>query len=130
MGHDFRPDYLRIGELRRKLNVPLAAFTATADAETRREIIERLFDGVLPKLFYDDLIVPTFIYLFSLKTALGNKFSTLQRREKDSLESYIVAQAAKRKACPERFVKLVTALLTIMEECEQTCAVRLRRDLL
>ena len=36
-GHDFRPDYLRIGELRRDLGVPLAAFTATADAETRVE---------------------------------------------------------------------------------------------
>ena len=34
-GHDFRPDYLRIGELRRALNVPLAAFTATADEETQ-----------------------------------------------------------------------------------------------
>ena len=34
-GHDFRHDYLRIGELRRALGVPLAAFTATADAETR-----------------------------------------------------------------------------------------------
>ncbi|MDP5358584.1 MAG: DEAD/DEAH box helicase, partial [Paracoccaceae bacterium] len=34
-GHDFRPDYLRIGELKRTLDVPLAAFTATADAETR-----------------------------------------------------------------------------------------------
>ncbi|TMV68870.1 RecQ family ATP-dependent DNA helicase, partial [Thioclava sp. BHET1] len=44
-GHDFRPDYLRIGELRRALNVPLAAFTATADAETRDEIVSRLFDG-------------------------------------------------------------------------------------
>jgi len=31
-GHDFRPDYLRIGELRRALDVPLAAFTATAAA--------------------------------------------------------------------------------------------------
>jgi ATP-dependent DNA helicase RecQ len=44
-GHDFRPDYLRIGALRRALNVPLAAFTATADAETRDEIVARLFDG-------------------------------------------------------------------------------------
>ena len=50
-GHDFRPDYLRIGELRRKLNVPLAAFTATADAETRDEIIDRLFDSVPPETF-------------------------------------------------------------------------------
>ena len=45
-GHDFRPDYLRIGELRRSLNVPLAAFTATADAETQVEIVQKLFDGV------------------------------------------------------------------------------------
>jgi hypothetical protein len=44
-GHDFRPDYLRIGALRRALDVPLAAFTATADAETRDEIVARLFDG-------------------------------------------------------------------------------------
>jgi len=42
-GHDFRPDYLRIGALRGALDVPLAAFTATADAETRDEISERLF---------------------------------------------------------------------------------------
>jgi len=50
-GHDFRPDYLRIGELRRALGVPLAAFTATADAETRDEIVARLFDGVAPQTF-------------------------------------------------------------------------------
>ena len=44
-GHDFRPDYLRIGALRDALDVPLAAFTATADEETRAEIRERLFAG-------------------------------------------------------------------------------------
>ena len=50
-GHDFRPDYLRIGELRRALDVPLAAFTATADAETRAEIAQRLFGGQEPCTF-------------------------------------------------------------------------------
>jgi len=50
-GHDFRPDYLRIGELRRALDVPLAAFTATADAETQVEIVEKLFDGQPPQSF-------------------------------------------------------------------------------
>ncbi len=45
-GHDFRPDYLRIGELRRALGgVQTAAFTATADAETRAEIVAKLFDA-------------------------------------------------------------------------------------
>lgn len=50
-GHDFRPDYLRIGELRRALDVPLAAFTATADAETQEEIVQKLFDGHQPQTF-------------------------------------------------------------------------------
>lgn len=50
-GHDFRPDYLRIGALRRDLNVPLAAFTATADAETRAEIVGRLFADSAPQTF-------------------------------------------------------------------------------
>ena len=50
-GHDFRPDYLRIGELRQALGVPLAAFTATADAETREEIVARLFAGRAPESF-------------------------------------------------------------------------------
>ncbi len=50
-GHDFRPDYLRIGELRATLDVPLAAFTATADAETREEINRRLFADAAPLAF-------------------------------------------------------------------------------
>lgn len=50
-GHDFRPDYLRIGALRRALDVPLAAFTATADAETRDEIVDKLFDRAPPRAF-------------------------------------------------------------------------------
>lgn len=50
-GHDFRPDYLRVGALKRALDVPLAAFTATADAETRDEIVARLFDGAEPVTF-------------------------------------------------------------------------------
>jgi len=50
-GHDFRPDYLRIGALRKSLGVPTAAFTATADAETRTEITKRLFDGEPPVEF-------------------------------------------------------------------------------
>lgn len=43
-GHDFRPDYLQIGALREALNgVQTAAFTATADAETRADIAAKLF---------------------------------------------------------------------------------------
>lgn len=42
-GHDFRPDYLGLGILRERFpKARLAAFTATADARTRRDIDERL----------------------------------------------------------------------------------------
>lgn len=66
-GHDFRPDYLRIGELRRALNVPLAAFTATADAETRDEIVAKLFDGQPPQVFLHGFDRPNIHLAFAAK---------------------------------------------------------------
>ncbi|KPP83421.1 MAG: ATP-dependent DNA helicase RecQ [Rhodobacteraceae bacterium HLUCCO07] len=66
-GHDFRPDYLRIGELRHALNVPLAAFTATADAETRDEIVERLFGGKTPEVFLHGFDRPNIHLAFAAK---------------------------------------------------------------
>lgn len=42
-GHDFRPEYGRLGELRQMLpQVPLLALTATADHVTRDDILQRL----------------------------------------------------------------------------------------
>ncbi|MEZ5772564.1 MAG: DNA helicase RecQ [Defluviimonas denitrificans] len=66
-GHDFRPDYLRIGDLRRALDVPLAAFTATADEETRAEIVTRLFDGTAPETFLRGFDRPNIRLAFEVK---------------------------------------------------------------
>src|SRR6056297_3059019 len=66
-GHDFRPDYLRIGDLRRTLNVPLAAFTATADAETRDEIVQKLFEGRAPQTFLRGFDRPNIHLAFAAK---------------------------------------------------------------
>ena len=65
-GHDFRPDYLRIGQLRETVGVPLAAFTATADAETRDEIVERLFPAT-PQIFLHGFDRPNIHLGFSAK---------------------------------------------------------------
>ena len=67
-GHDFRPDYLRIGDLRRALGVPLAAFTATADEETRAEIVTRLFDGEAPATFLRGFDRPNIHLAFAVKS--------------------------------------------------------------
>ena len=66
-GHDFRPDYLKIGELRRALDVPLAAFTATADAETQAEIVQKLFDGAQPRAFLQGFDRPNIHLAFAAK---------------------------------------------------------------
>ena len=41
-GYDFRPDYLRIGELRRIVDAPLIALTATATPAVAEDIMEKL----------------------------------------------------------------------------------------
>ncbi|CUH87028.1 ATP-dependent DNA helicase RecQ [Phaeobacter sp. CECT 5382] len=66
-GHDFRPDYLRIGELRQALDVPLAAFTATADSETREEIVRKLFSGQAPRAFLRGFDRPNIHLAFAAK---------------------------------------------------------------
>ncbi|MBR9764165.1 MAG: DNA helicase RecQ [Rhodobacteraceae bacterium] len=68
-GHDFRPDYLRIGELREMLDVPLAAFTATADEETQAEIVRRLFAGQQPQCFLRGFDRPNIHLAFAAKNS-------------------------------------------------------------
>ena len=41
-GYDFRPDYLKIGELRKRIDAPVLALTATATLSVAQDIMERL----------------------------------------------------------------------------------------
>ncbi len=54
-GHDFRPEYLRLEEIRERFpDVPCIAVTATADQPTQRDVLERL------QMRSEDLVVTGF----------------------------------------------------------------------
>ena len=76
-GHDFRPDYLRLSAFRDRLaaqgrNVQIAAFTATADEATRREIVDKLFPGA-PKIFLRGFDRPNLRIAFEPKRNPGQR---------------------------------------------------------
>jgi ATP-dependent DNA helicase RecQ len=80
-GHDFRPEYTQLGRLRPLFpGVPLVAMTATADPETRRDIIRQLgieqaavyvagFDR--PNITYN--VIPKYKPLAQLGAFLSNR---------------------------------------------------------
>ncbi|MEQ8748105.1 DNA helicase RecQ [Pyruvatibacter sp.] len=70
-GHDFRPDYLKIGVLRDQLSaqlghIQITAFTATADEETRSEIASKLF-AQTPRVFLGGFDRPNLYLAFEPK---------------------------------------------------------------
>ena len=66
-GHDFRPEYLRLGDIVERFpTVPRVALTATADETTRHEIIERLL-GPQAQVFVDSFDRTNIRYRIGLK---------------------------------------------------------------
>jgi ATP-dependent DNA helicase RecQ len=67
-GHDFRPEYLTLGQVRATLgDVRTIALTATADAPTRRDITEKLF-AAPPLLFVRSFDRPNLRLAMAAKT--------------------------------------------------------------
>jgi ATP-dependent DNA helicase RecQ len=67
-GHDFRQDYLQLGQLAEKFpDVPRIALTATADPRTREDIVERLALRN-PSIFIEGFDRPNICYSVQPKT--------------------------------------------------------------
>ncbi|UJP65917.1 DNA helicase RecQ [Mongoliitalea daihaiensis] len=84
-GHDFRPEYLRIGELRRQFpKVPFIALTATADKRTRADIADKL--GLhTPQWFISSFDRNNITYRVTTKQdAMGKLMEFLDFHQKDS----------------------------------------------
>ncbi|MEM1277878.1 MAG: RecQ family ATP-dependent DNA helicase, partial [Pseudomonadota bacterium] len=94
-GHDFRPDYLRIGALRAALgDVQTAAFTATADEDTRAEITSRLFKTP-PEIFLRGFDRPNLHLAFEPKQSPQARILSFIRKRPG--QSGIVYCASRKK---------------------------------
>jgi ATP-dependent DNA helicase RecQ len=77
-GHDFRPDYFRLGKALDDLGRPqVAAFTATATPEVRSDIVERL--GLSePKIFVAGFARPNLRFVVTEVTGESQKYERLR----------------------------------------------------
>lgn len=94
-GHDFRPEYLLLGELKKKCpGVPLIALTATADAATKKDIIERL--GLTDyRLFENSFDRPNIKYEVRAKSGVYSQIlEYLRKHPKDSGIIYCLSRSA------------------------------------
>jgi ATP-dependent DNA helicase RecQ len=77
-GHDFRPDYFRLGKVLDELGRPqVAAFTATATPEVRADIVERL--GLQnPKIFVAGFARPNLRFIVTETEGEFQKYERLR----------------------------------------------------
>lgn len=88
-GHDFRPDYRRLGDLRRDLSgVPFIALTATATERVRLDIVQHL--GLLrPQRFIASFNRPNLTYMIRPKQrAYAGLLRLLEKHEGESAIVY------------------------------------------
>ena len=94
-GHDFRPDYLKIGALRQALGNPqITAFTATADSETRKDIISKLFASP-PREFLHGFDRPNLFLAFEPKNNARTQIARFVKRHEG--EAGIIYCSSRRK---------------------------------
>ncbi len=99
-GHDFRPDYAKLGRFRQQLgNPPTIALTATATDAVRRDIIEQL-NLQEPRTYITGFARPNLHYAVECPTSAHRKDGELVEFIQSTPGSGIV-YASSRKRCEE-----------------------------
>jgi ATP-dependent DNA helicase RecQ len=95
-GHDFRPEYLQLGLLKKEFpQIPVAAFTATADHQTRNDILDKLSLNN-PSLFVSSFNRPNISYFVEPKK--GAKVRLLEFLQEHIEDSGIIYTLSRNSA--------------------------------
>nr|CAI5823614.1 unnamed protein product [Callosobruchus analis] len=99
-GHDFRPHYLRLGELRSGVKVPCIALTATANVEVTKDIISSLKLSEDHKVFKTSCYRGNLYYDVFYPNLLEDPFKHLRDFINDSVNAKSEADLPKKdKSC-------------------------------
>lgn len=97
-GHDFRPDYARLGQFRKRLGNPTTiALTATATDAVRRDIVEQL-DLDDPAVFITGFARPNLFYEVSIADSGRAKIESLEAFLARNPGSGIIYASTRKKA--------------------------------
>jgi ATP-dependent DNA helicase RecQ len=97
-GHDFRPDYARLGHFRHLLGNPTTiALTATATDRVRRDIVE-LLDLNDPKVFITGFARPNLFYEVQMPRSERQKPEALVEFLRDTPGSGIIYTSTRKRA--------------------------------
>lgn len=110
-GHDFRPEYLKIGELRKSFPlIPFIALTATADKLTRKDIADKL--GLkTPQWFISSFDRGNITYRVTAKRdAMGKLLEFLDFHKKDSGVIYCLSRKNVEETAAELQARGLSAL--------------------
>ncbi|MDP1603947.1 MAG: DNA helicase RecQ [Legionella sp.] len=82
-GHDFRPEYAALGKLKSTFpDIPVIALTATADNQTRQDIVAKL--NYQPKVFLASFNRPNIHYRVMVKDNPGKQLSRFLQTQKSN----------------------------------------------
>jgi len=97
-GHDFRPDYCRLGEFRRRIGDPsVIALTATATERVRRDIIDRL-ELSEPDVFITCFARENLFYQVEFPENESAKFDHLVEALRETSGSTIIYTSTRKRA--------------------------------
>ena len=85
-GHDFREEYLRLGEVRPelKINSPILSLTATADSRTKKEIVDKLYLNKTPIIIESGYDRPNIFLSFLPKQNAKNQILSFINQQQNS----------------------------------------------